>query len=223
MFEDDLYHLQFETDLAWTTPLDGIDYVREFVTITRTRTRPIRRLDGRNGLLVGYTSVGDAPSGERGFHRRVFYLAPHDRNADPANHTYRTGAPCEAVDPRTVGVGIQGRLTQRAWGRPWNDQDGGSRAPRGPQIGPCAVCGATLSQSEAVLMFPGAAGIVVPRNLDPDLVVVHSSCEIWPDVPVPWLSASDADIDPQGARSWLSSRRWMTPGLLARALTLGLS
>ena len=48
----------------------------------------------------------------------VFEIADvltHDRHFE-SQGTYATGAPMEAVDPRTVGPCLAGELTDRAWG-----------------------------------------------------------------------------------------------------------
>jgi len=77
----------------------------------------------RDGRLVGYaTLTGKAkPSRASGTYlRRVFWLAPHDRDQDP-DGLYATGAPSEAVDPRTLKPTIKGYKTERSEGRPASD------------------------------------------------------------------------------------------------------
>lgn len=62
----------------------------------------------------------------------MFYLKPGDRGAAPddplpPDDPYAPpGAPCGAVDPRTVAPQTPGVLTERAWGGPL-DSDGGVR------------------------------------------------------------------------------------------------
>ncbi|WP_229822945.1 DUF6009 family protein, partial [Streptomyces netropsis] len=51
------------------------------------------------------------------FRRRVFWLLPHDRDSNP-DGLYVTGAPAEAVDPRTLAAGIKGGKTERSEGGP---------------------------------------------------------------------------------------------------------
>ncbi|WP_326598366.1 DUF6009 family protein [Streptomyces sp. NBC_01803] len=65
----------------------------------------------------------DAPSGEvpGTFARRVFWVKDHDRSEQP-NGLYKTSAPSEAVDPRTVEPGAWGQLTERAWGSPFPEE-----------------------------------------------------------------------------------------------------
>jgi hypothetical protein len=68
--------------------------------------------------IVGFSVLSTkAPNsiGPGYFARRIFWLAPHDR--DSVGTTYRTGAPMEACDPRTAHPGVPGELTERAWGR----------------------------------------------------------------------------------------------------------
>jgi hypothetical protein len=47
----------------------------------------------------------------------VFWLLPHDRDTDPEG-LYATGAPAEAVDPRTLAPGSKGCKTERSEGGP---------------------------------------------------------------------------------------------------------
>lgn len=54
--------------------------------------------------MVGYAILGPEAKAFRAsgtFRRRVFWLQPHDRDADPAG-LYAKSAPAEAVDPRTL-------------------------------------------------------------------------------------------------------------------------
>ncbi|MFI9190476.1 DUF6009 family protein [Streptomyces californicus] len=51
------------------------------------------------------------------FTRRVFWVKEHDRSEQP-DGAYSSGAPSEAVDPRTVAPRVCGELTERAWGGP---------------------------------------------------------------------------------------------------------
>jgi hypothetical protein len=54
--------------------------------------------------MVGYAILNTTAKASRSsgtFRRRVFWLLPHDRDTDP-DGLYATGAPAEAVDPRTL-------------------------------------------------------------------------------------------------------------------------
>jgi len=105
--------LRHEAGIVWLENIGDLDYVRESLTWVRTRERRPLWPPGR---LVGYAVLDSrAPSHEREFLRRVFWLKVYDR--DSGNPVYSTGAPVEAVDPRTVRPGVPGRLTTRAWGR----------------------------------------------------------------------------------------------------------
>jgi Family of unknown function (DUF6009) len=68
-------------------------------------------------VIVGYTEL-QADFRDNSlpgmFHRRVFWVKSYDRCCEPTG-TYETGAPAEAVDPRTVQPGVEGELTDRAW------------------------------------------------------------------------------------------------------------
>ncbi|GLF98223.1 DUF6009 family protein [Streptomyces yaizuensis] len=116
-----------ELGIVWLTPLDGLDYVREGLDITKRRAgRPAYHGHGR---LVGYADLRPDALATRDsgrYDRRTFWLLPHDRGESPDTE-YRTHAPLEAVDPRTVLPRLPGRLTDRAWGSP---------LPRPPAAGP---------------------------------------------------------------------------------------
>lgn len=113
--------LEHEEQIVWTEDVGGFDYVRQTVTrLSTTRRKPV----GWNGTgrRVGYSVLkSDAPSGDTGrFVRRVFWVKDYDRSEQP-DGTYKTSAPSEAVDPRTVAPGVLGELTERAWGGPLPD------------------------------------------------------------------------------------------------------
>lgn len=113
--------LRHETEIVWTEDVDAFDYVRETIDpCAGSRARPLRwASDGRR---VGYSVLATtAPNnGSPGrFTRRIFWVKAYDRSEQP-DGTYRTTAPSEAADPRTVRPGIKGSLTERAWGRPLN-------------------------------------------------------------------------------------------------------
>jgi len=107
-----------EERIIWLADIEDLDYVRQTIFLThRRRGKPA---GWRIGRLIGYAELRrDAPNDGTGyvFARRVFYLMAGDRDGEPAG-TYRTTAPMEAVDPRTVQPGAPGELTERAWGGP---------------------------------------------------------------------------------------------------------
>lgn len=111
--EDEIVH---EADFVWLEDPRHLDYVRQSLDRLPTRSgRPAYRRDGR---MVGYALLGAQakPSRSSGtFRRRVFWLLPHDRDTDPAG-LYASGAPAEAVDPRTLAPGNKGRKTERSEG-----------------------------------------------------------------------------------------------------------
>ncbi|WP_223186575.1 DUF6009 family protein [Streptomyces sp. CBMA29] len=108
--------LAHEESIIWTEDVDDFDYVRQsVVTNAGTRRRPVSWTG--TGRRVGYAVLrGDAPSGDVPGHftRRVFWVKEHDRSEQP-DGTYKTTAPAEAVDPRTVAPGVWGEQTDRAW------------------------------------------------------------------------------------------------------------
>ncbi|MFF1340765.1 DUF6009 family protein [Streptomyces sp. NPDC058290] len=109
--------IKHEDEIVWTEDVSSFDYVREtLVDDARTRRRPVSWQVGRR---VGYALLReDAPSNSDApgtFSRRLFWVKEHDRSEQPAG-TYSSGAPSEAVDPRTVAPGTPGELTERAWG-----------------------------------------------------------------------------------------------------------
>ena len=113
--EDELVH---EDDFVWLEDIDTLDYVRQSLDrLTTRRGKPPYHRDGR---MVGYALLGSGakPSRSSGtFRRRVFWLLPHDRDTDPEG-LYATGAPAEAVDPRTLAPGSKGCKTERSEGGP---------------------------------------------------------------------------------------------------------
>ncbi|MEU6381141.1 DUF6009 family protein [Streptomyces sp. NPDC046909] len=113
--EDELVH---EADLVWLEDISTLDYVRQ--SLDRLPTRRGKPAYHRDGRMVGYALLGPGakPSRSSGtFRRRVFWLLPHDRDTDPEG-LYATGAPAEAVDPRTLGPGSKGLKTERSEGGP---------------------------------------------------------------------------------------------------------
>ncbi|MFE3992556.1 DUF6009 family protein [Streptomyces goshikiensis] len=113
--DDEIHH---EIGLVWLEDVTDLDYVRQ--SLDRLPTRRGKPAYHRPGRLVGYAQLGPKakPSHASGtFRRRVFWLLPHDRDADPAG-LYATGAPAEAVDPATLTAGTKGRKTDRSEGTP---------------------------------------------------------------------------------------------------------
>lgn len=115
---EDLTH---EVDLVWLEDIADLDYVRQSLDrLSSRRRKPAYHRDGR---LVGYAILGPEakPSRASGTYlRRVFWLAPHDRDQQP-DGLYETGAPSEAVDPRTLQPGVKGYKTERSEGGPASD------------------------------------------------------------------------------------------------------
>ena len=111
--------IRHEDAIVWTEDVDHFEYVREHLDLfVSSRTRPV----GWNGpgRRVGYATLrAEAPAGpaDGRFARRVFWVKDGDRSDTPEG-AYSTGAPAEAVDPRTVAPRVWGVLTDRAWGGP---------------------------------------------------------------------------------------------------------
>ncbi|MFJ8692862.1 DUF6009 family protein [Streptomyces roseolilacinus] len=113
--DDELKH---ETELVWLEDIEQLDYVRQ--SLDRLPTRSGKPAYHRDGRMVGYAILGPQARASRAsgtFRRRVFWLLPHDRDTAPKG-LYATGAPAEAVDPRTVTAGSKGRKTERSEGGP---------------------------------------------------------------------------------------------------------
>lgn len=114
-----------EAEVVWLRDLSELDYVRASLTTSRSRTAPIEYGTGRSDYYetVGYSTLTeDAPTTEPNaasmFTRRVFWLKAVDRGGSEYDgESWTHNAPAEAVDPRTVSVGVRGRLTDRARGR----------------------------------------------------------------------------------------------------------
>ncbi|CAM5296835.1 hypothetical protein GCM10010329_81950 [Streptomyces spiroverticillatus] len=110
--------IAFENNIVWLEDTDGLDYVRQHLDRIPWRTkRPAFHRDGR---MVGYAVLGSKARASRvsgTFLRRVFWLAPHDRDGQPEG-IYATGAPGEAVDPSTLAPRVTGHKTERSQGGP---------------------------------------------------------------------------------------------------------
>ncbi|MFE9560042.1 DUF6009 family protein [Streptomyces sp. NPDC006487] len=107
----DLFH---EDKVVWLESPESLDYVRQALDKTpRRRGKPRYFRDGR---MVGFAELDDRAEADpdTGLQkRRVFYLLPHDRDAQP-DGLYQEGAPGEAVDPRTVEPRKVGLKTPRS-------------------------------------------------------------------------------------------------------------
>ncbi|MFJ1878933.1 DUF6009 family protein [Streptomyces chartreusis] len=106
-----------ESKIIWLEDTAALEYVRQAVHGTPYR-RGKPSFDGL-GRLVGYAELSSSVERDPEtslFHRRVFYLVPHDRDSAP-DGDYRTGSPGEAVDPRTVDICRAGEKTDRSQGR----------------------------------------------------------------------------------------------------------
>ncbi|MFF2328691.1 MULTISPECIES: DUF6009 family protein [unclassified Streptomyces] len=113
--EDEISH---ETELVWLEDITDLDYVRQ--SLDRLPSRKAKPAYHRAGRMVGYALLGPTakPSRASGtFRRRVFWLLPHDRDCEPEG-LYATGAPAEAVDPRTLEPRVKGYKTERSEGGP---------------------------------------------------------------------------------------------------------
>ncbi|MFE9684039.1 DUF6009 family protein [Streptomyces sp. NPDC002701] len=107
-----------ETDLVWLEDVTDLDYVRQ--SLDRLPTRRGKPPYHRDGRMVGYALLGPGAKASRSsgtFRRRVFWLLPHDRDSEPEG-LYATGAPAEAVDPRTIRARVKGYKTERSEGGP---------------------------------------------------------------------------------------------------------
>jgi hypothetical protein len=108
--------LQHEVGIIWVEDITALDYVREDLWTWCASRQQRPPWDGHDGRMIGYgVLAADAPhNGYPGqFSRRVFWLNTHDRDS---GRMYLTGAPMEAVDPRTVAPGVPGVLTDHALG-----------------------------------------------------------------------------------------------------------
>lgn len=115
--------LSHEIAIVWDEPIEKLQYVREVIQHhAGTRQRPVPW--NGSGRRVGYAILDKKATGHlRGYWaRRVFFLNEGDRDTDP-DGCYKTGAPCEAVDPATVAPGKPGELTERAWGGPLDKKE----------------------------------------------------------------------------------------------------
>ncbi|GGP89413.1 DUF6009 family protein [Streptomyces melanogenes] len=113
--DDEISH---ETEIVWLEDVSALDYVRQ--SLDRLATRRSKPAYHRDGRMVGYALLGPSakPSPSSGtWRRRVFWVLPHDRDSEPTG-LYATGAPAEAVDPRTLAPGSKGRKTERSEGGP---------------------------------------------------------------------------------------------------------
>ncbi|MDX3342683.1 MULTISPECIES: DUF6009 family protein [Streptomyces] len=113
--EDEISH---ETALVWLEETADLDYVRQ--SLDRLSTRRGKPPYHRDGRMIGYALLGPEAKASRSsgtFRRRVFWLLPHDRDTQPAG-LYATGAPAEAVDPRTLAARTKGYKTERSEGGP---------------------------------------------------------------------------------------------------------
>lgn len=107
-----------ECELVWLEDIEQLDYVRQ--TLDRLPTRRGKPAYRRDGRMVGYAVLAPHAKASRSsgtFRRRVFWLLPHDRDTYPEG-LYETGAPAEAVDPRSLEAGTKGCKTERSEGGP---------------------------------------------------------------------------------------------------------
>ena len=115
------YHApSHEIGIVWEEDISKLRFVREDIDPwARWRQKPVRWSGA--GRRVGYSVLAkDAPNNfgfPSCFIRRVFWV----RTAEFED--YKTGAPLKAVDPYTVAPGVPGRMTERAWGRPFEEDN----------------------------------------------------------------------------------------------------
>ncbi|MDH6107819.1 hypothetical protein P3T36_006431 [Kitasatospora sp. MAP12-15] len=110
-----------EDNLLWLEDTTTLEYVRQ--ALDRLPTRAGRPAYHRAGRMVGYATLAASAKASRQsgtFLRRVFFLLPHDRDQDPTG-LYASGAPSEAVDPRTLAPQVKGYKTERSEGGPPSD------------------------------------------------------------------------------------------------------
>ncbi|GLW74473.1 hypothetical protein Kpho02_67710 [Kitasatospora phosalacinea] len=110
--------LAHETDIVWLEDIAELDYVRQ--SLERLNSRKGKPPYHSAGRMVGYAVLGPTARSSRvsgTFRRRVFWLLPHDRDTEP-DGLYATGAPSEAVDPRTIAPTVKGDKTERSQGGP---------------------------------------------------------------------------------------------------------
>jgi hypothetical protein len=109
--------IEHEARIVWEKPVGRFEYVRQRLAICGTRTKGVP-FAGK-GERVGYAILEPgAPRIRKGtWERRVFFVRSYDRSEypRPQGGPYEETAPHEAVDPRTVGPGELGELTDRAW------------------------------------------------------------------------------------------------------------
>ncbi|SCF67093.1 DUF6009 family protein [Streptomyces sp. Ncost-T10-10d] len=113
--------LAHENALVWLENTDALEYVRQ--SLDRLPTRRGKPAYHRDGRMVGYAVLGPTSRSSRAsgtFLRRVFWLLPHDRDGQP-DGLYASGAPSEAVDPRTLAPRVKGCKTRRSEGGPLSD------------------------------------------------------------------------------------------------------
>jgi len=127
--------LSAEIKLIWLDDISRYDYVRESVITGSVKANQPRQ--GAERRIVGYTTVtGGRRSKEAQYDHRIFWLTCHDRGEDitkysmtvqwrykcdwapgePLTQYGATEYPVEAVDPRTVKIGVPGSHTPRSTG-----------------------------------------------------------------------------------------------------------
>ncbi|MFI5877364.1 DUF6009 family protein [Streptomyces sp. NPDC051445] len=110
--------IRHEAEFVWLENIDDLDYVRQ--SLDRLTARKGRPAYHRAGRMVGYAILSPTAKPSRAsdtFRRRVFWLLPHDRDTEPGG-LYARSAPVEAVDPRTLQLGVKGYKTERSEGGP---------------------------------------------------------------------------------------------------------
>lgn len=113
--------IEDELEIKWLMDISKMDYVRQSMDMYCSRKNT--KLKPPVGTLVGYAILKPETKTDEHhhYHRRIFWLKEHDRYYRPEG-VYKTGGPLEAVDPMTVAPGEAGELTERAWGRPFDQK-----------------------------------------------------------------------------------------------------
>lgn len=96
--------LHHETEIIWLEDVEALTYVREAILLVRNR-RGKPKIHADDTRLVGYANLGPQAPATNGFaRRRVFTLRDYDPYGEEPFQM-----PEEAVDPRTVEIGVPGR------------------------------------------------------------------------------------------------------------------
>lgn len=118
-FDPDDDRLDAETQIVWKEDPEQYEYVRSGFAITQKKEGDMPgRVSRPRAKIVGYAEIDrSGPQFHAGMRpRRYFYLKNGDRPIDGDGFSPPKN-PAEAVDPRTVGIGVPGEVTPRVRGR----------------------------------------------------------------------------------------------------------